>query len=215
MGNMINQNAGAGNNWAKGHYTEGAEMIDQVLDATRKEAENSNCLQGFQVCQSIGGGTGSGMGTLLISKIREEYPDRIMSTYSIFPSPKVSDVVVEPYNALLSIHQLIENADEVSVIDNEALYDICFTTLKVSKPQFKDLNSLVATAIAGTTACLRFPGQLNSDLRKLGVNLIPSPRLHFFFTGFTPLTSRGSQQYRALTVPELTQQMFDAKNMMC
>merc|ERR1719384_2111994 len=34
-------------------------------------------------------------------------------------------------------------------------------------------------------------------------------------TGFAPLTSRGSQQYRALTVPELTQQMFDAKNMMC
>ena len=33
--------------------------------------------------------------------------------------------------------------------------------------------------------------------------------------GFTPLTSRGSQQYRALTVPELTQQMWDAKNMMC
>ena len=33
--------------------------------------------------------------------------------------------------------------------------------------------------------------------------------------GFAPLTSRGSQQYRALTVPELTQQMFDAKNMMC
>ena len=29
---------------------------------------------GFQVCHSLGGGTGSGMGTLLISKIREEYP---------------------------------------------------------------------------------------------------------------------------------------------
>merc|ERR1711918_316867 len=51
--------------------------------------------------------------------------------------------------------------------------------------------------------------------RKLAVNLIPFPRLHFFMTGFAPLTSRGSQQYRALTVPELTQQMFDAKNMMC
>merc|ERR1719468_1428027 len=45
--------------------------------------------------------------------------------------------------------------------------------------------------------------------------MIPFPRLHFFMTGFSPLTSRGSQQYRALTVPELTQQMFDAKNMMC
>ena len=52
------------------------------------------------------------------------------------------------------------------------------------------------------------------DLRKLAVNMVPFPRLHFFMPGFAPLTSRGSQQYRALTVPELTQQMFDAKNMM-
>ena len=44
--------------------------------------------------------------------------------------------------------------------------------------------------------------------------MIPFPRLHFFMVGFAPLTSRGSQQYRSLTVPELTQQMFDAKNMM-
>lgn len=44
--------------------------------------------------------------------------------------------------------------------------------------------------------------------------LVPFPRLHFFMTGFAPLTARGSQQYRAVTVPELTQQMFDAKNMM-
>ena len=52
------------------------------------------------------------MGTLLISKIREEYPDRIMNTYSVVPSPKVSDTVVEPYNATLSVHQLVENTDE-------------------------------------------------------------------------------------------------------
>ena len=44
--------------------------------------------------------------------------------------------------------------------------------------------------------------------------MVPFPRLHFFMPGFAPLTARGSQQYRALTVPELTQQMFDAKNMM-
>lgn len=46
-------------------------------------------LQGFQLTHSLGGGTGSGMGTLLISKIREEYPDRIMNTFSVMPSPKV------------------------------------------------------------------------------------------------------------------------------
>ena len=78
-----------------------------------------------------------------------------------------------------------------------------------------DLNHLISATMSGVTCCLRFPGQLNSDLRKLAVNLIPFPRLHFFMVGFAPLTSRGSQQYRALSVPELTQQMWDAKNMMC
>lgn len=42
-------NSGAGNNWAKGHYTEGAELIESVLDVIRKEAEAADCLQGFQV----------------------------------------------------------------------------------------------------------------------------------------------------------------------
>lgn len=77
------------------------------------------------------------MGTLLISKIREEYPDRMMLTFSVFPSPKVSDTVVEPYNATLSVHQLVENADECMVLDNEALYDICFKTLKLTNPSCK------------------------------------------------------------------------------
>lgn len=80
------------------------------------------------------------MGTLLISKIREEYPDRMMLTFSVFPSPKVSDTVVEPYNATLSVHQLVENADECMVLDNEALYDICFRTLKLTNPSCKSLS---------------------------------------------------------------------------
>ena len=68
--------------------------------------------------------------------------------------------------------------------------------------------------MSGVTTSLRFPGQLNADLRKLAVNMVPFPRLHFFMPGFAPLTARGSQSYRALSVPELTQQMFDSKNMM-
>jgi hypothetical protein len=87
-------------------YTEGAELVDQVLDVVRREAEACDCLQGFQITHSLGGGTGAGMGTLLISKIREDYPDRMMATFSVVPSPKVSDTVVEPYNATLSIHVL-------------------------------------------------------------------------------------------------------------
>ncbi|XP_071386852.1 tubulin beta-4B chain isoform X2 [Centroberyx affinis] len=179
--NFVFGQSGAGNNWAKGHYTEGAELVDSVLDVVRKEAESCDCLQGFQLTHSLGG---------------------------------VSDTVVEPYNATLSVHQLVENTDETYCIDNEALYDICFRTLKLTTPTYGDLNHLVSATMSGVTTCLRFPGQLNADLRKLAVNMVPFPRLHFFMPGFAPLTSRGSQQYRALTVPELTQQMFDAKNMM-
>merc|ERR1712200_300066 len=155
--NFVFGQSGAGNNWAKGHYT---------------------------------------------------------NSYSVVPSPKVSDTVVEPYNATLSVHQLVENTDETYCIDNEALHDICFRTLKLTTPTYGDLNHLVSLTMSGVTTCLRFPGQLNADLRKLAVSMVPFPSLHFFMPGFAPLTARGSQQYRALTVPELTQQMFDAKNMM-
>eukprot|EP00529_Nitzschia_sp_RCC80_P042824 CAMPEP_0113488790 /NCGR_PEP_ID=MMETSP0014_2-20120614/26199_1 /TAXON_ID=2857 /ORGANISM="Nitzschia sp." /LENGTH=447 /DNA_ID=CAMNT_0000382515 /DNA_START=112 /DNA_END=1455 /DNA_ORIENTATION=- /assembly_acc=CAM_ASM_000159 len=213
--NFIFGQSGAGNNWAKGHYTEGAELVDSIMECVRKEAEGCDVLQGFQATHSMGGGTGSGMGTLLVSKIKEEYPDRIISTYSVIPSPKVSDTVVEPYNATLSIHQLVENADQCYALDNEALYDICFRTLKLTNPTYSDLNHLIANAITGTTCSLRFPGQLNCDLRKLAVNMVPFPRLHFFLVGFAPLTAYASQGFRVLTVPELTQQAFDPKNMMC
>ncbi|XP_031992112.1 tubulin beta-8 chain-like [Hylobates moloch] len=212
--NFIFGQSGAGKNWAKGYYTEGAELMESVMDTVRWEAESCDCLQGFQLAHSLGGGTGSGMGTPLLSKIQEEYPDRIINMFSVLLSPKVSDAVVEPYNAILSIHQLIENAHETFCIDNEALYNICSRTLQLPRPTYGDLNHLVSATLSGVTTCLCFPGQLNADLRKLATNMVSFPRLHFFMPSFAPLTSRGSRQYQALTVAELIQQMFDAKNMM-
>jgi tubulin beta len=213
--NSIFGHGGAGNNWAKGHYTEGAELLDYATDVIRKEAESCDCLQGFQLCHSLGGGTGSGLGTLIASQLAEEFPDRILMTFSVVPSPKVSDTVVEPYNCVLAIHQLIENADVVVTLDNEALYDICFRTLQLSQPSYGDLNHLVSASMAGVTCGIRFPGQLNTDLRKLAVNMIPFPRLHFFMTGIAPLTARHSEAYRVSSVAEMTIQMFEPKNMMC
>jgi tubulin beta len=60
---------------------------------------------------------------------------------------QVSEVVLEPYNATLSMHQLVENSAETFCIDNEALYDICFRTLRLTKPTYKDLNELVSVSI--------------------------------------------------------------------
>merc|ERR1712187_956468 len=195
---------GAGNNWAKGHYTEGAELVDEVLDRIRQCTENCDAPQGFQLMHSLGGGTGSGMGTLLLLKIRDAYPDRITTTYSIYPSPKVSDTVVEPYNAVLSSHQLLENSDETFIIDNEALYNIGNNLLKNNQPTYEELNSLIAQATCGITCSLRFPGKLNGDLRKLGVNLVPFPRLHFFLISQAPLLSKKAQKMTGLNIREMT-----------
>ena len=121
------------------YYTEGAELIDEVVDVIRREAECCDCSQGFQITHGLGGGTVSGLGTLLLMKMRDNYPDRMTATFSVYPSPKVSDVVVEPYNATLSIHQLLENSDETFVIDNEALYNISHNILKQQQPKYAEL----------------------------------------------------------------------------
>ncbi|KAI1696966.1 tubulin/FtsZ family, GTPase domain-containing protein [Ditylenchus destructor] len=112
--NFVLGQSGAGNNWAKGHYTEGAELIDSVLDVVRNEAESCDCLQGFQMIHSLEGGSGGGMGSLILSKIRDEYPDRIISSFSVVPSPGVYTGYVDPYNTTLTMNQLIENTDEVN-----------------------------------------------------------------------------------------------------
>merc|ERR1712150_432122 len=210
--NMVFGNNGAGNNWSKGHYTEGAELVEEVIDVVRKEVENCECPQGFQFCHSLGGGTGSGMGTLLLLKIRDAYPDKITTTYSVYPSPKVSDTVVEPYNAVLSSHQLLENADETFIIDNEALYNISHNLIKSNEPTYAELNHLISQVAAGVTASLRFPGLLNGDLRKLGVNLVPFPRLHFFYVSQAPLLSAKASTRTNLNVQELTKQAYGKQN---
>ncbi len=123
--NFVFGESGAGNNWAKGHYTEGSELVDSVLDVVRKESENCDCLQGFQMTHSLGGGTGSGMGTLLISKIREEYPDRIMNTFSVVPSPKVGIMLIHIYSNICCHVNNIEHFYQKYMANKLQLY--CFS----------------------------------------------------------------------------------------
>merc|ERR1712025_1206235 len=210
--NMCFGASGAGNNWAKGHYTEGAELVEEVLDKIRQEIEQCDAPQGFQLFHSLGGGTGSGMGTLVLLKLRDVYPDRILTTFSVYPSPKVSDTVVEPYNAVLSSHQLLENSDETFIVDNEALYNIAHNVLKMNAPTYTELNMLISQAMCGITSSLRFPGKLNGYLRKLGVNLVPFPRLHFFLISQAPLFADKNGSRTKLDVKELTGQAYSARN---
>jgi len=64
--------------------------------------------------------------------------------FTIYPSPQVSNAVVEPYNSILSTHSLLEQTDVAVMLDNEAVYDICRRNLDIERPTYTNLNRLIA-----------------------------------------------------------------------
>jgi tubulin gamma len=140
------------------------------------------------MCHSIAGGTGSGMGSYLLERLNDHFPKKLVQTYSVFPNWDNSpDVVVQPYNSMLTLKRLILNADCVVVLDNTALNRIAVDRLKMQNPSVNQLNSLVSTVMAASTTTLRYPGYMNNDLIGLVASLIPTPRCHFLMTGYTPI----------------------------
>ena len=117
---LINGKEDAANNYARGHYTIGKELYEATSDRIQREAEKCNGLQGFLMFHSFGGGTGSGFASLLMERLAAEYGKKAKLEFSVYPSPRVSTAVVEPYNAVLSTHTTIEHSDCSFLVDNEA-----------------------------------------------------------------------------------------------
>lgn len=125
---------GAGNNWASG-FRQGSEHEDTVMEMIDREADGSDSLEGFVLCHSIAGGTGSGMGSYLLERLNDHFPKKLIQTYSVFPNWDNSpDVVVQPYNSLLTLKRLTLNADAVVVLDNTSLNRIAVDRLKLQNP---------------------------------------------------------------------------------
>ena len=129
------------------------------------------------------------MGSYLLEALNDHFPKKIVQTYSVFPNwdQSQSDVVVQPYNSILTLKRLTLNADAVFVLDNTALNRIATDKLRINNPSVDHLNSLVATIMAASTTTLRYPGFMNNDLIGILAQLIPTPRCHFLMSGYTPL----------------------------
>ena len=113
-------------------YEEGEKCKDEIIDMIDREAEGSDSLEGFVMTHSIAGGTGSGFGSFLLDALNDRYPKKLIQTYSVFPNE--NDVVIQPYNCVLSMKRLILNADAVVVIDNCALTRMVTDRLKLKDP---------------------------------------------------------------------------------
>lgn len=169
---------------------------------------------------SIAGGTGSGLGSFLLERLNDHFPKKLIQTYSVFPdtSPDgTSEVVVQPYNSLLSLRRLTQNADAVVVLDNGALSRIATETLHVQKPSFQQTNQLVSTVMSAATTTLRYPGYMHNDLVGIVASLIPTPRCHFLQTSYTPFTGDNiepNKTVRKTTVLDVMRRLLQPKNRM-
>jgi tubulin alpha len=171
--------------------------MDVVNDRIRKLVDNSENVQGFIVNHSVGGGTGSGMGMLILERLAVDYRKKSKIGFEIYPSPNISTCIVEPYNGLLSTHWLLDHTDVSLVLDNEALYEICQKKLDIKKPSYSNLNKIIAKVVSSMTAALRFDGELNVDMNEFQTNLVPFPRLHFMTTSLAPVISQAKGDHEA------------------
>jgi len=211
---LITGKEDAANNYARGHYTIGKELVDTTLDRIRKLTDNCTGLQGFLVFNAVGGGTGSGLGSLLLERLSVDYGKKSKLGFTVYPSPQVSTAVVEPYNSVLSTHSLLEHTDICVVLDNEAIYDICRRSLSIERPNYTNLNRLIAQVISSLTASLRFDGALNVDMTEFQTNLVPYPRIHFMLSSYAPVLSLDRVQHESMNVAEITTNAFEPLNMM-
>lgn len=88
------------------------------------------------------------MGSYLLEQLNDHFPKKLIQTYSVFPNQSAShtsDVVVQPYNSVLTLKRLTINADAVVVLDNTALNAIASDRLHITSPTVGQLNSLVST----------------------------------------------------------------------
>jgi tubulin alpha len=214
---LVSGQEGGANNFAFGHYTIGKELLETAHDRIRKLADLCSGLQGFLIYHAIAGGTGSGISCLLLDKLQQDFGKKTKMTFTVMPSPNISTSVVEPYNSVLAMHNMVDLSDVTVMMDNEALYDICRRGLEVERPTYVNLNRLIAQVVSSLTASIRFdahPHGANVDLYEYEKNLVPYPRIHFTIPSYSPIISADKAEDH-LTVDEITKAVFEPSSYLC
>lgn len=213
---VTTEGTGAGNNWAHGYYEANKSKHD-ILEIIQREAEGCDSLETFNLMHSVAGGTGSGFGSLLIQELRDQFPKQIISSYSILPTNEDgSDVVVQPYNTILSLSYLDKFCDSIIVMDNHALGKVSMDSSRSRTPSLLYINSLVATVISASNSSIRFPGHMYCDNKSVLSCTVPYSNYKFLIPSYAPfICDEMSKVVRTTTVGEVLRRLNLPKNKLC
>ncbi|KAJ3331043.1 Tubulin epsilon chain [Blyttiomyces sp. JEL0837] len=215
---IVSSCSGSGNNWGMGYSVYGPEFRDRILECIRMESEQCDYLQAFFTIGSLGGGTGSGLGSYILELLHEEFPEVYKFSTALLPS-ETDDVVTSPYNTMLAMNKLVESVDCILPIENDALLRIYDHVNKQSNPAsgqrdhgsaltdsglkpfgalakgyrkhhpFEEMNNIVGNLLVNLTSSMRFDGSLNVDINDLVTNLVPFPRQKLLISTMTPIVT--------------------------
>ncbi|CRH01561.1 tubulin epsilon chain, putative [Plasmodium relictum] len=186
--NIFTQQSGAGNNWSQGYMHYGKIYHNLIDNIIRKNVEKCDSLQSFYITSSLGGGTGSGLGSYILEMLSDSYK-QVKFSNCVFPSV-CDDVITSPYNSFFSLSKIHEFSNCVLPVSNDALLNILNSKkLKENenkKNNYSKMNNIVANVIVNLTSSMRFEGSLNVDINEICTNLIPYPFFNFLLSSLSP-----------------------------
>eukprot|EP01083_Nonionella_stella_P017737 49679_1 len=185
---LLNGATDAGFNFAMGHYTQGKKLMESIQNALRTLVESTDNFQGFLFNHSMSGGTGGGLGSLILERVSVDYRKKTKFGMSVLFDGDRASSSLEIYNALLTQHWLLDHTDIDIVLDNKACRKICKDVLNTNRPTYAHYNGLMNKMIGDITASSRFG--LNEIFGSLHMDFCPFPRLHFLTSSMWPLLPR-------------------------
>lgn len=141
------QQKGSGNNWAHGYCVHGPVAQEKVMELVQREAEKCDNVSGFLSLLSLAGGTGSGVGAFISKCVRDEFPHAFILNQVVWPY-HTGEVIVQNYNAVLTLSHLYRTADALVVMENDSLHKICSQLMNIKKISFKDINKVICHQLA-------------------------------------------------------------------
>ena len=179
-----------------------AKIVTTLLGRIRKQVEDCSKFQGFMLYHATGGGTGSGVGALLLERLADEYGKNPRFTVSVaYDRHKAS---TEAVNHVLALSSLSEFADTTLYVENGAIFNVLAKGYRAGKgmPRFPDVNHIIAQTIGNLTSAIRKPATgypANQSLVDICLNLVPNRAWPFLVSSYAPIAQNGKQDEDSLT----------------